>query len=119
MVREEAKMKVCDISVGMLDKKIALQREDLTSDGGGGYTKTWTTYLNPWARITPVSANEAMVSQQLQHTVTHDIIIRYNSGVKAADSILYKNTRYNIKSIINVEMKGAWLQIKAEEGAGN
>lgn len=112
-------MKVCDISVGMLNKKITIQREVMTPDGGGGFTRTWETLYTTWGMIKPVSANETMVSQQLEHTITHDIVIRYNGGIKPADSLLYGSIRFNIKSMINVDMKNIWTQIKAEEGAGN
>ena len=109
-------MKCCDVEAGKLRHPIELQSQDRTPDGIGGFTVTWVTYRMPWAWIRPTSGNETVVGDQIQAAITHDIVIRYQPGVLAEDRVLFGERTFNIRSVINVEERSRWLQLRCEEG---
>jgi SPP1 family predicted phage head-tail adaptor len=109
-------MKCCDISAGKLRNKISIQRKTRTPDGGGGWSDTWAEIHNISAYIKPVSGNEVFVAMRIQASITHDIMIRYLDDVKASDRIVFKERLFNIQSVINIEERNRWLQMRCEEG---
>ena len=109
-------MNCCDIQAGMLRCRSELQRETLVSDGIGGGVKLWEKYADVWAYIKPTSGREALFGMQLEHVITHDVFIRYRSGVVASDKLVYNDREFNIVSIINVEERNVWLRLRCEEG---
>jgi SPP1 family predicted phage head-tail adaptor len=113
-------VKCCEIDSGKLRHKIKIQRENLTDDGYGGSTVLWVDRLEARAWIKPTSGTEQNFGMQTQDTVTHDIVIRYSSTeILAKDSVLFETRRFNIRSVINVEERNRWLQLRCEEGVGN
>ena len=109
-------MKCCNIEAGKLRQRVEIQRRDKVPDGGGGWSVDWVKVASPWAWIKPMSGSEGLVAMQLQAQVSHDIIIRYREGVTAADRIFYKGRAFNIQSVIDIEERRQWLQIRAMEG---
>ena len=110
-------MKCCDLSAGKLNKKISLQRITRTPDGGGGYTESWTEYAKTWAHVKPKTGNEIFSGMQLEANITHDIMIRYRSDILPNDKIVLETSReLNIRSIIDLEERHVWLQLRCEEG---
>lgn len=109
-------MKCCDVHAGLLRHKVEIQEMIRISDGGGGYEATWQTVAKVWANIKPLSGNETMAAMQLEDRITHDIVIRYRGGVTAAQRIKYGDRLFNIRSVINVEERNVWMQLRAEEG---
>lgn len=87
---------------GRLRHRIALQ--SIT-----GYTKnevsekipTWTTYATVWAAVDPKSGDEDMRGVSSESTVTHEILIRYNSTVSPKQQIIFKSRTFKIISILN------------------
>lgn len=109
-------MKCCDVHAGKLRHRIKLQRQEYVSDGGGGQEVTWFTYAHPLAWIRPLSGNEGLMGLQVQDSVTHDIIIRYRSGVKAAHRVVYDGREFNVKAALNLEERDRWIELRCEEG---
>jgi SPP1 family predicted phage head-tail adaptor len=100
----------------MLRHRITLQEKDRTGDGGGGHDVDWVVVARPYAYIKELSGYEKFVSQQRQSEVTHDITIRYRSGVTAGMRIEYRAKTYNIQAVLNIEERDVWLILKCIEG---
>lgn len=112
-------MKCCEIDAGKLRKRVSLQRISKVPDGGGGYDTSWSEYAQAWAWVKPLSGAEQLVGMQLEASITHDVIIRHRDGVTAADKIVLENSReLNILSVIDIEERNRWLQLRCQEGAG-
>jgi len=109
-------MNCCDITVGELTRKIALQRATKVKNNGGGYTYNWSTYATPYARIKPKTGVERVHAGQLEATNYHQVVIRFNDAVLPDDRILYKNKYYQIRSIINIDEADLWTEILAQSG---
>lgn len=112
-------MKCCNIGAGDLRHKISIAKEVLAADGGGGHERSYTEYLFVWAMIKPVSARLPQHGDKLEHLITHDVIIRWNSAtsvVATSDIVVYNNREMKIEGIINIEERNEWLQLRCIEG---
>lgn len=109
-------MKCCDMSAGKLRHRISIQRKERTPDGAGGWYDTWVEKWKVYAQIKPSSGGENLVAMRLQASITHDIVIRYLPDIKASDKIVFEDRSFNIVSIIDVEERKRWYQLRCEEG---
>ena len=109
-------MKCCDITIGMLNRKISIQRENRVKNDTGGYDLTWSTVLTPWARIKPKSGGEKVHANRLDATGLSQVVIRYNDSLVETDRVLYKGNLYQIRSIINIDEQNQWTEIIMERG---
>lgn len=67
--------------VGALDKRIDLEKQVHTPDGGGGYTSGWEKQKTVWANIEPLTASEQFSAQQVQGKTNYAIKIRYRKDL--------------------------------------
>ena len=99
-----------------LRHKLCLQQEMLTTDGVGGYIKTWQNVADVWAELKPVLGSERLFAGQLQSAVTHKILIRYRAGISAGMRFVFDGRNFNIRAVFNADEKHDTLEILAEEG---
>lgn len=100
-----------------MDKRIELQSVTRVSDSQGGYTETWATYATVWAEIKPVKGYEKFQAMQNATPVTHNLVIRYRSGVTTAHRVLFGSRVFHIKEVLNIEEANSFLRIAAIEMA--
>jgi SPP1 family predicted phage head-tail adaptor len=87
---------------GRMDKQITIQGLVTTApESIGEPKKVYATKAEVWASITPLSSKETFAGQATNSEVTHEIRIRYLSGVLHSDRILYGVRIFDIESIIN------------------
>ena len=95
-----------DICVGDFKHKITIEQPVEVSDGQGGFTVTWNTFAEPFSKITPKKAQQIFFAQQLQHQVSHELLMRYVSGLLADMRISFDGRIFQIRQIIDIsEMK--------------
>lgn len=105
------------LCAGDLRHRVTIQAEQRSDDGyGGSSLPTWSTVATVWAEVKPLKGREQLHGQQLEGRVTHRIIMRYRAGVTAANRLLFGTRAFNIRSVVNVDERGRWLEIMAEEG---
>ena len=110
-------MKCCDLTAGNLRNKIDFQRESSIPDGAGGTNLIWDDlFVQVPAFIKPVSGNETLHSMRLEARISHKIYIRYMSGIKPSDRILFDGRPMQIRALINIEERNRWYEISADEG---
>lgn len=100
-----------------MNKRVAIQVDTQTPDGQGGFTSSWATIATVWASINPVKGYEKFQAGQLQTPVTHDILIRYRSGIITANRLLFNSRIFEIKEIINQNEDNVFLKLKCLEKA--
>lgn len=86
------------IQAGKLTKRIKFQYPSKVSDGTGGFTETWTDVSGGevWAAIWPIRANELIKPEASTMNITHQIRIRYRSGIKPNWRIKFGNRYFSI-----------------------
>ena len=99
------------MKIGDLKHRITLQAPIKAPDGMGGFDNTWSDRDTISAAIWPVSAKEQVASMGAVMTMSHRIRIRYRSDVKANWRFKYKNSYFNIVSIVNPNMANKQLDI--------
>ena len=112
-------MTACKIRACDLRHSIVIQAESTTTDAGGGQSDPWaspTLVAATRACIEPLKGFEVLRAMQLEAKVTHKITMRYRSGITAKMRIKFGSRILNIRSVINVEERGRWLEILADEG---
>jgi SPP1 family predicted phage head-tail adaptor len=70
--------------IGDLRDRVTLEQEVRTPDGAGGATSSWETVEELWAAIRPITGDERLRADQVSGRLTHEVWIRYRSGVLPA-----------------------------------
>lgn len=109
-------MKCCDITPGMMKRRVSLQRKGDTPDGAGGVTVAWTQYAQPWASIKPKQGSEKLHSDRLDATGLSIVVMRYRDDVIESDKLVYRGKDYQIRSIVNIEEADRFLELTIERG---
>jgi len=109
-------MKCCDLSAGKLRTPIVFERETRTPDGGGGFGHMWSSVATVRAYVKPLTGNERLNSMRLEANVSHRIFIRYRSDLLTSDRINLDGRLMQVRAILNLEERGRWLEIHAQEG---
>ncbi len=106
------------MKTGDLRKQLALQSEQSTPDGAGGYALAWVTLATFWGDITPLSGNEIYTSGHLEGHVTHKITTRWRTdpAITTDMRLVYTNRAFNIRAVLNDGENNQWAHILVEEG---
>jgi SPP1 family predicted phage head-tail adaptor len=90
-------------SIGKLDRKITIQA--MTRSQGTAYgepLETYTTWLQPWAEVRPLTMREITEAKQTSTESLLHFQINWVSGMRMTHRILYEGLQYEIKSILDV-----------------
>lgn len=98
-----------------LDKKLSFNKKTITIDEYGNHIETWSQYKNIWGNITPISVTNDFSNYISETKITHSIMIRYFNKIDINMQISYKDRKFIIKSIINLEEKDKYYKILCEE----
>jgi SPP1 family predicted phage head-tail adaptor len=101
---------------GTLRRQITIQSRSSTPDTFGQSVRTWSNLVTTWADIEPLSGRELEVARAVQPEVTHQVTIRYRTGLTDVMRIVYQGRYFNINSILDVGMRHEILQMLCTEG---
>jgi len=97
-------------SIGRLRHRLALEQASRTADGGGGAAENWTTVAQIWGRIRPTGGTELVDADCLSGRVSHEITLRYRTGVEPAMRITRGSRRFEIVAVIDIDERRRWLK---------
>lgn len=97
-------------SIGRLRHRLVLEQASRTADGGGGAAENWATVAQIWGRIRPTGGTELVDAGGLSGRVTHEITIRYRTGVEPAMRITSGSRRFEIVAVIDIDERRRWLK---------
>ena len=105
------KRKVC---IGDLDTEITIQSRDITSPYSNNvdFTETFTGKATVWALINTVSGKTMFDGSGIERDVTHEIYIRYISGVTSEDWILHNGQRLDILPVEDLDERNEFMKLK-------
>lgn len=101
---------------GDLRRRISIQRRNTTQDTFGQAIPTWMDVVVCWAGIEPLAGRELVTAQAVNAEITHQVVIRYRTGITPAMRVLYGTRFFNILSILNVDERNRQLTLGASEG---
>ena len=94
------------MNIGVMRHLIHIQAPTAATDAGGGKGEaTWADITNGevWAAIRPLRLEERYRAQQNGADVTHQVVIRYHSGVTRMHRILFGTRALHIATIETVD----------------
>jgi SPP1 family predicted phage head-tail adaptor len=108
---------------GDLRHFLTFQNSVEVSDGGGGFTTTWTDLYECRGAMWPLSSKEQMDAMKLELEVNHRIQIRHprsinidaSHRIKWHDPITDTDKYFNIVSVRNREKRNITLEFLALE----
>lgn len=95
---------------------ITIQQKSVTRDNYGAEVVTWTTFVQTWADIRPLSGRELFSAQAVQSEITGKILMHYIPGVVSAMRIAYDGKYYDIQAVIDAGLQHRELQLLVSEG---
>lgn len=104
-----------DICVSDFRHKITIQTPARVPDGQGGWTVTYSTHIETWAKIEPLKASQIYFAQQNQHQISHKITMRYVSGLTADMRISFDSRLFEIREIRDLLERKRFQEVIAWE----
>ncbi len=104
---------------GRLRHQIVIEESVETADGQGGFTTGWQNFATVWAEVKAVrsaGSHEAVQDHQVQGVDRYRFTIRPLAGVTSKMRISYDSRLFNIRSVLDLDGTGRFLEILAEEG---
>jgi len=102
------------MNIGTLRERFTLEQPVRTADGGGGASVTWETVTDLWAAVRPITGDERLRHDQLAGRLTHEVWIRYRTGVTPAMRFRQGARIYEIVAVIEAKRR-ARLECLCEE----
>lgn len=103
------------LSIGDLRHRLALQAPLETADGGGGVMRSWGLVAELWGAVRPISGNETVEADGLKGRVSHEIWIRYRTGVAPEMRFAFGARVFEIRAVLDVGERHRFLRCLAEE----
>jgi len=106
--------------LGAMRRRVELQQEARTPDGGGGFTVSWTTVATVWAEITPLAGRERIEAMRLQGELTHRIVIRHRRDLAPDHQwrLRLGARTFNVRAVINQGERDRFLELLCREAVG-
>ena len=95
---------------------VDIQQIEKTADGIGGFSEEWVDlYAGTRAAIWPKKMVETNEAGKVTATITHQIRIRYASGIDELCRVLFGTREFEIISILDPEERHEILDLMCEE----
>lgn len=106
------------VDAGQLRHLVTVQQKTITGTGERGQPLyTWTTLATPYASVEniPPFGKKFEMARQLVATATHEITMRYLSGLTETGRIQWNNRTFTIGYIWNHEERNIWVTLLVTE----
>lgn len=102
-------------TVGALRQRVTIESPVDTPDGAGGFTRSFATLAQVWAKIEATSARDQFVEQRSEQSTTHIVTIRWRGDVRSQMRLLHRGRKLLIESVVDREEQRRFLICICEE----
>lgn len=102
-------------AIGALRSRVTIEAPVDAPDGAGGFTRSYATLAQVWAKIDPAGARDDFVEQRQEQSTTHVVTIRWRSDVKSQMRLIYRSRRLLIQSVVDLRERRRFLVCSCEE----
>lgn len=95
---------------------ITIEQKSVTRDNYGAEVVAWTTFVQAWADIRPLTGRELFAAQAVHAETTGKIFMHYVPGITPGMRISYSGKHYDIQAIIDDGLQHRELQFLVSEG---
>jgi SPP1 family predicted phage head-tail adaptor len=103
---------------GRLRHQIRFERSTESQNEYNEVVNSWALLATAWAGVEPLRGNERLMAMQVQADADLKIITRYQSALSdltPKDRVVFGLKVYDIKAVINVNMRNMELQVMVRE----
>lgn len=83
----------------------------------GKISNTYTSNGTFWAFVKPMQAQESVVNDKVQATISHTVTMRKVGDIKQKDKLLFKGRTLQVESVINTDEQNYELILSCREVA--
>ncbi len=103
--------------IGELRTRATLESKSQASDGGGGFSESWSALATVWCAIEPLNGNEKPSADQIVSFSRARIRIRFRDDVTAALRLSVGSRIFAIENATDPDGKRRWLDLLCVENA--
>jgi len=92
-----------NLMTGPLRHRIDIQRKVVTRDAHGGEIVSFDTIAQRWGSIRPATGREVSSADQIDAIISHEIKMRFFSGLLATDRLSFRSKIYNLISVRDID----------------
>lgn len=104
------------MQAGQLRKRVIIQQRSQTQDDYGQPLQTWTDVATVYAGIEPLNGRELLAAQAVNSEVSHNVTMRYRTGITPAMRLNYQGRLFNIHTILDENERHRMLTLQCSEG---
>lgn len=103
------------VSIGDMRQRLVLQAPVESPDGGGGVTRAWSLVAEVWGALKPASGAETVAADGVRARVSHEVWIRYRTGVGPEMRFVLGTRIFEIRAAIDSGERHRFLRCLVEE----
>lgn len=101
---------------GRLRHRVTIESRSSSLDAAGQQLRSWSTFGTVYAGIRPLSGREGVLAEAVQSAVTHEVTIRYLSGVNATMRVNFGGRYFAIHAVRNTDERNREMVLDCVEG---
>ena len=102
-------------SIGTLTDRIQLLRKMSTSEPAGGEVAVYSPIATVWARVRQLSVRQAFATDARGQTVSHAVVLRFRTDLKAGDRVIYRGRNLEIEGVADLNGRRAYVSLQCAE----
>jgi SPP1 family predicted phage head-tail adaptor len=104
-----------EFRIGDMRQRIAIERPERSSDGGGGADEIWQLVAEVWARLRPLSGDERNEADALAGRVSHEVVLRYRDDLGPEQRFRFAARLFDIRAVLDIDERRRFLRCLVEE----
>lgn len=108
-------MSARSVAIGTMRDRVQLQRKDMVSEVEGGHSTVFVPLATVWARVTALSGGEAERADARTARISHTVVVRFRTDLKAGDRIIYRGATLDVISASDLNGRRAYLSCKCTQ----
>lgn len=101
--------------VGSLTDRVSYQRRETSDEDEGGHVAMFVPITSLWARVRALSGRQVTEADARGVAVSHSVVVRFRSDVKAGDRFGYRGRWLSVVSAADLNGRRAWLSCSCVE----
>ena len=106
------------VRAGQLRNQITIQSNTDSRDAYGGVTSSWSTHVQAWASINPISGTERQGDSKITGDLTYEFIFRHDPSVArilTGMRISWDSRIFDIEQVMEWQERAWWIRLIATE----
>jgi len=99
------------VDTGKLRDLVDYQTAVQTSDGEGGFTKSWTTKKQVYAKIIPMRDTRVLEAAQVTFNAGYVFRVRYDSEIVCPGRFVFEGNLYTIHAVENIDSLDRYMNV--------